>query len=96
MSSKLFVGNLSESINQTDLEQLFAPHGTVHTATVIRDLLSGRSRGFGFVVLDNPTEARAALNALNGKAYRGQALRVEEARPKVDGIRKPGTFWGRR
>jgi|GEM_PF-472846 RNA recognition motif-containing protein len=96
MNCKLFIGNISEQVSQYDLESLFAPYGTVHTATIIRDLLDGRSRGFGFVILDSPEEVRKAYNALDGVFFKGQFLKIEEARPRTEGIRRPGTFWGRR
>jgi len=96
MSCKLFIGNISVSVDQYDLENLFAPYGTVHTATVIRDLLNGRSRGFGFVILDSPEEARNARMALDEVFFKGQFLKIEEARPRTEGIRRPGTYWGRR
>lgn len=96
MNCKLFIGNLSDHVDQHDLENLFAPHGTVHTATVIRDLLNGNPRGFGFVILDSPEEAKNAREALNGVFFKGQFLKIEEARPRTEGIRRPGTFWGRK
>jgi RNA recognition motif-containing protein len=84
MGKKLYVGNLNYAMNDGDLEQLFAAHGTVRSAQVIKDRDTGRSKGFGFVEMDNDQEAQAAINALNGKDVQGRALTVNEARPKED------------
>jgi len=85
MSKKLYVGNLAYSVRDSDLEELFAAHGTVQSAQVIMDRDSGRSKGFGFVEMDNEQEARAAIGALNGKEVEGRTLTVNEARPKEEG-----------
>lgn len=84
MGKKLYVGNLSYGMSDGDLEQLFAAHGTVRSAQVIMDRDTGRSKGFGFVEMDNDQEAQTAINALNGKEIQGRALTVNEARPKED------------
>lgn len=78
----LYVGNLPFSTNSDDLEQLFAAHGTVGSAQVILDRDTGRSRGFGFVEMDNDDEARAAIDALDGKDVDGRNIKVNEARPR--------------
>jgi RNA recognition motif-containing protein len=96
MNCKLFIGNISGQVSQLDLERLFSPYGTVHTATIIRDLLDGRPRGFGFVILDSPEEASEARDALDGVFYKGLFLNIQLARPRTEGVRRPGTFWGRR
>lgn len=93
---KLFIGNISEQVSQRDLERLFSSHGTVHTATVILDLLSGRPRGFGFVIMDSPEEAQKAKAALDDVYFKGRFLKIEEARPQKEGVRLPGRFWIRR
>ncbi|PYT09994.1 MAG: RNA-binding protein [Acidobacteria bacterium] len=85
MGKKLYVGNLGYGISDTDLEQLFAAHGTVDSAKVITDRDTGRSKGFGFVEMSNDQEARAAIAALNGKEVEGRALTVNEARPREEG-----------
>ena len=95
MSKKLFVGNLGYDVNDADLEQLFAQHGTVRSAQVIMDRMSGRSKGFGFVEMDNDNEAQAAINALNGKEYSGRALTVNEAKPREDSGGSRGGRGGR-
>ncbi len=82
MGKKLYVGNLGYSVSTTDLEQLFAPHGTVESAQVITDRDTGQSKGFGFVEMSSNAEAAAAISALDGKEHDGRALKVNEARPK--------------
>jgi cold-inducible RNA-binding protein len=85
MGNKLYVGNLSYSIDDAALKQLFEPHGAVTSATVIMDRESGRSKGFGFVEMGSDQEAQAAIAACNGKEIEGRALKVNEARPKTEG-----------
>jgi cold-inducible RNA-binding protein len=82
MGKKLYVGNLTYDVTSSDLEQLFAAHGTVESAEVIADRMSGRSKGFGFVEMSSPQEAQAAIDALNGKDHGGRVLTVNEARPR--------------
>jgi len=82
MNQKLYVGNLSYDVTADDLQNLFAEHGTVTSATVISDRTTGRSKGFGFVEMSSPDEAEAAMNALNGQQFQGRALNVNEAKPK--------------
>jgi RNA recognition motif-containing protein len=82
MGSKLYVGNLNYNTTSSDLEQLFAAHGTVQSAEVISDRDTGRSKGFGFVQMGTDEEAQAAIGALNGQAIDGRALTVNEAKPK--------------
>ena len=82
MGKKLYVGNLSYSINNSDLETLFTAHGSVRSAQVITDRDTGRSKGFGFVEMSSDQEAQAAIAALNGKEIEGRSLTVNEARPQ--------------
>ena len=84
MGKKLYVGNLSYDVNDADLEQLFAQHGTVQSAQVIQDKMTGRSRGFGFIEMGTDQEAQAAVAALNGKDFGGRALTVNEAKPREE------------
>ena len=84
MGNKLYVGNLSYNVTNADLEQMFAPHGTVQSAQVITDKFSGQSKGFGFVEMGSNQEAQAAINALNGQQNDGRALTVNEAKPRED------------
>lgn len=84
MAKKLYVGNLSYSVDSSELEQLFGQHGQVLSAQVINDRDTGRSKGFGFVEMANDNEAEAAIQALNGQEHGGRALTVNEARPRED------------
>ncbi len=84
MAKKLFVGGLPWATTSDDLKALFSQHGTVASATVISDKMTGRSRGFGFVEFENEAEADAAANALNNTDYNGRTLIVKEARPLED------------
>jgi RNA recognition motif-containing protein len=84
MGRKLYVGNLSFSVDSPALEQMFAQFGTVESASIVTDRDSGRSRGFGFVEMSNGEEATAAIEALNGQQHGGRALTVNEAKPRED------------
>ena len=84
MAKKLYVGNLSYDTTDTDLQNLFGPHGTVQSAQVIMDRDAGRSKGFGFVEMDSDQQAQAAIAALNGQEVNGRALTVNEARPREE------------
>jgi RNA recognition motif-containing protein len=78
---KIYVGNLPFSTNDDELRDIFSRYGTVHSASVITDRVTGRSRGFGFVEMDD-SEADEAINAVNGTEIDGRALRVNEAHDK--------------
>ena len=84
---KLFVGNLSFSTTENDLEDLFAQYGTVAEVGLVTDRATGRSRGFAFVTMGNANEAQAAISALDGKDFGGRNIAVNEARPKADAPR---------
>jgi RNA recognition motif-containing protein len=84
MGKKLYVGNLSYSVDSSELEQLFTAHGQVVSAQIINDRDTGRSKGFGFVEMANDAEADAAIQALNGHEHSGRALTVNEARPREE------------
>jgi len=94
MGKKLYVGNLSYNATGSDLEQLFAQHGTVQSAEVISDRETGRSKGFGFVEMGSDAEAQAAITALNGQQHDGRALTVNEAKPREERPRGGGGFGG--
>ena len=81
MAKKIYVGNLSFNTTDDSLRNCFAAHGNVLSAKVVTDRDTGRSRGFGFVEMDDDA-AQAAIAALNGKDLDGRALRVSEAREK--------------
>jgi cold-inducible RNA-binding protein len=88
VAKKLYVGNLTYETTDSDLQNLFSPHGAVQSAQVIMDRETGRSKGFGFVEMDKGDEAQKAINALNGHEINGRALTVNEARPRES--RGPG------
>lgn len=85
MGKKLYVGNLSYSVNEQDLSDLFSQAGTVESATVVADKFSGQSRGFGFVEMSNDDEAQAAIEQFDGQELKGRALKISEARPRTAG-----------
>lgn len=84
MAKKLYVGNLSYSVDNNELEGMFAAHGTVKSANIITDRDTGRSKGFGFVEMANDSQAQAAIDSLHGKEIGGRSLTVNEARPRED------------
>ncbi len=79
---KIYVGNLSFSETDDSLKQTFTQFGEVVSARVVTDRETNRSRGFGFVEMNNDTEAKAAIAALNGKEIKGRQLTVNEAKPQ--------------
>ena len=85
MGRKLYVGNLSYDVSDSDLQQMFADHGTVDTVNVITDRSTGQSKGFGFVEMSTDAEAAAAISALDGKELGGRTIKVNEAKPKPAG-----------
>ena len=82
MGRKLFVGNLDRQVSSPDLEKLFSDHGTVQSAEIIQDRMTGQSKGFGFVEMNSDGEAQAAMKALNGHEFEGRALTVDHAKPR--------------
>src|SRR5262245_26425872 len=90
MGRRLYVGNLSYQVDSSELEQLFGAHGTVTSAEVISDRMTGRSKGFGFVEMGTDEEAQAAIAALNGQENNGRALTVNEAKPREERPRGGG------
>jgi len=84
MAKNIYVGNLTWSATADDLLALFQEHGKVTRAQVITDRETGRSRGFGFVEMENDGEAQKAIDALNGADYNGRPLTVNEAKPRED------------
>jgi cold-inducible RNA-binding protein len=80
--NRLHVGNLALDTTATDLESLFVRHGEVTAVSVITDQYSGRSRGYGFVEMGSPNEAKAAIGALDGFSVSGRELTVAIAKPR--------------
>jgi len=88
MEKRLFVGNLAYGVGDDDLEALFAEHGTVVSAGVIRDTETGRSRGFGFVEMETDEMAEAAADAIDGLEMEGRRIRVNSTQPNGDNQRR--------
>ncbi len=82
MSTKLFVGSLPWSVKDSTLQEIFEEHGTVVSAKVITDRETGRSRGFGFVEMEDSSEANNAMKALNNSEVDGRNIVVNEAKPR--------------
>lgn len=82
---KIYVGNLSYSVSQEALEELFSKHGEVEEVYIPTDRDTGRPRGFAFVTMPNANEAKAAITATNGQDFEGRRMNVNEARPKTEG-----------
>ena len=85
MGRKLYVGNLPYQTDEAALQSLFAQAGTVESVSVVRDMATGRARGFAFVEMASDEEAQAAINQVNGVDLGGRSLTVNEARPKTSG-----------
>ena len=81
---KIFIGNLSYNVTDGDLHNTFEAFGLVASATVVKDERSGRSKGFGFVEMPEQTKAQSAISALNGQAFKGRTITVNEARPHAE------------
>src|SRR5215813_14450853 len=82
MSTKLYAGNLAFQTTSEELQSLFAQAGTVESASVVEDRMTGRSRGFAFVEMSTADEANSAIEQFNGKEVGGRALKVNEAKPR--------------
>ena len=80
----IYVGNLPWSASEQEIADAFSQHGTVEKATIIVDRESGRSKGFGFVTMNDNEEANAAIEAINGCDLGGRSLKVNEARPREE------------
>jgi len=92
MVKKLFVGNLAFTTTEDELRNLFVQHGAVITAKLVNDRETGKSRGFGFVEMED-VDAEKAIAALNGQQINGRALRIDEARERTDrGNNRGGRF----
>lgn len=83
---KMFVGNLPSDTNEDEVKDLFSQHGKVRSIKVASDVFSGRCKGFAFIEMEGH-EARAAMAGLDGKMFKGQALKVREERPRARGGR---------
>ena len=89
MEKKLYIGSLSYDTSEDDLKDLFSQAGTVNSASIIMDKISGRSKGFGFVEMSSEEEAKKAIDTLNGKELGGRNIVVDEARPMKERSFRP-------
>jgi RNA recognition motif-containing protein len=100
---KIYVGNMPYGVTEEDLKQSFEAFGQVTSVTIIKDKMSGQSKGFGFVEMSSAEEGQAAISGMNEKELKGRKLNVNEARPRQDdgrgggggGMRRPGGGGGR-
>jgi len=88
----IYVGNLSYSVTEDELREMFSKFGEVTSVNLISDKYSGQSKGFGFVEMAVQSEAEAAIKALDGNSVKGRNLRVNEARPRTERPRGRGRF----
>ena len=94
-SKKLYVGGLPYSLSDGQLSELFSAHGTVDSARVITDRMTGRSKGFGFVEMSSQSEAEKAIEALDGTDLEGRSIKVNEAKPRENSGGSRGGGYGR-
>src|SRR6476659_10727272 len=94
MGRKLYVGNLPFSAGEAELQELFATAGAVESVSVMRDMATGRARGFAFVEMATDEDAQKAISMLNDHDLGGRNLTVNEARPKPQGTRGGGGGYG--
>ena len=80
----IYVGNLDFKVSESDLEEVFSAFGTVSSCKIITDKFSGRSKGFGFITMDDQDEATKAIEELNGTALKDREIIVNEAKPKKE------------
>ncbi|MEK6773507.1 MAG: RNA-binding protein [Bdellovibrionota bacterium] len=95
MSKKLYVGNLPYSANDQSLTDAFAECGSVHSARIIMDRDSGRSKGFGFVEMSTDAEGTSAIARFNGVDWDGRAMNVSEAKPQAPRTESRGSYGSR-
>ncbi len=80
----IYVGNLDFKVTEQELNEIFSEFGQVDSARIITDKYSGRSKGFGFVIMEDESEAKNAIESLNGKDFNNRSITVNEARPRKD------------
>ena len=90
MATKLFVGNVDFNATENDLQDHFSKAGTVLSANIVQDRMTGKARGFAFVEMSSEEEAQRAVSELNGSEFAGRKLTVNEARPKEERPRSNG------
>ena len=84
LTMNIYVGNLSYNVTEENLAELFEAYGTVSSVKIITDKYNDRSKGFGFVIMDDQEEAKNAIQKLNGMEYQNREIIVNEARPKKE------------
>jgi cold-inducible RNA-binding protein len=95
MATKLYVGNLPFKVREEDLQTLFQQAGTVESVNIIRDKISGQSRGFGFVEMASAEDGQKAIEMFNGHSMESREIIVNEARPQTQRPSRPGGGGGR-
>ncbi|HSF20892.1 MAG TPA: RNA-binding protein [Burkholderiales bacterium] len=80
----IFVGNLGPDVTEAEITELFKPFGQVGSVQVVRELFTGKGKGFGFVEMPGKQQSRDAIAGLNGKEFAGRPLKVNEARPRIE------------
>lgn len=88
----IYVGNLSYQLTDDELRAAFEAHGSVHSAIVIKDKATDRSKGFGFVEMNDDAEAEEAIKSLDGSALKGRNIKVNQARPREARPQRPRRF----
>lgn len=88
----IFIAGLSYRVNDADLRELFAEYGEIASSKVIMDKQTGRSKGYGFVEIDDETAGQKAIDELNGAEYDGRTISVSVARPREERPRREGNF----
>ena len=96
MSKKIYVGNLSYDTTEENIRTLFAQHGEIISVKAITDRMTGKSKGFAFVEMENDSEAKAAINAINGQDLDGRSLKVNEAMDKARDSYSQNSYSNRR
>ena len=84
----IYVGNLDYKVDENDLKEVFQEFGPVESSKVITDKFSGRSKGFGFVIMEDDEQAKNAIDELNGATYEDRPMKVNEARPKKENFNR--------
>lgn len=84
----IYVGNLAYELTEEELQEAFEAFGRVESTKIVKDMYSGKSKGFGFVEMASKSEGQAAVSDLNGKMLKGRMLKVSEARPRSEGRRR--------
>jgi len=92
----IYVGNLSYELTEEELQKAFEDFGQVESTRLIKDMYSGRSKGFGFVEMPDDEAGQSAIDGLDGKELKGRAIKVNKARPRSEGRRSGGNRGGGR